>query len=387
MRIVIAPDSFKECASSLEVCRAIEEGLRRVLPEADLVSVPMADGGEGTVDALVAATSGDYVEAEVRGPLGEPLRARYGVLGGGRTAVIEMAAASGLALVPQALRDPGITTTLGTGDLIRHAVEGGAERIILGIGGSATNDGGAGMAQALGYSLRGRNGVELEPGGLALAQLEDVNENEAPGLLNGVEVVAACDVDNPLCGPRGASLVYGPQKGATPELARRLDEALLHFGRIVEGQLGIKVLDVPGAGAAGGLGAGVLAFARGRLRPGVEVVAEAVGLAELLDGAGLVITGEGRLDGQSRYGKTPVGVARLAKERGIPVVAFAGALGPDYRTVYTEGIDAAFSVSPGPMDLDEAMERVIELLADAVEAFARSWRAAKGLGVPGGRDG
>lgn len=378
MRIVIAPDSFKECASAEEVAGALAAGFRRALPTAELALVPMADGGEGTVDALVAATGGSTVEVEVPGPLGERVHARYGLLGDGCTAVIEMAAASGLALIPRTRRDPRITTTYGTGELMRHALDGGMRRLILGIGGSATNDGGAGMAQALGFSCTNEQGEELPPGGAALAQLSRIDGSRAHPALAACEVLVACDVDNPLCGPKGASRVYGPQKGATPDLALELDAALRHFGDIVEDQLGVAVLDMPGAGAAGGLGAGLVAFTGGTLRPGVEVVAEACNLAERMKGADLVITGEGRLDGQTVFGKTPVGVARIAKTQGIPVIAVAGSLGDGYETVYDHGIDAALAICSGPMDLSEAVARSPALLSDAGETIARIWRVARG---------
>jgi glycerate kinase len=379
MRIVIAPDSFKECAPAGVVAQAIARGVRRAMPEAEVVTVPMADGGEGTVDALVSATGGTLVEREVTGPLGEPVRAAYGILGNGSTAVIEMAAASGLELVPVNRRDPRIATTRGTGELIRDALDHGVGRIIVGIGGSATNDAGAGMAQALGYRLLDADGKELEPGGSALARLDHIDGAERRRGLDTCQVLVACDVSNPLCGPNGASLVYGPQKGATPEVAAELDAALRHFGGVVEAQLGVRVYDVPGAGAAGGLGAGLIAFANGVPRPGVEIVAEACGLRERIAGADLVITGEGRLDGQSAQGKTPVGVARIATECGVPVIAVAGALGPGYEAVYDRGIDAAFSICKGPMSIEFAMNHVEELLEAAAEAIARTWLRARRL--------
>jgi glycerate kinase len=383
MRVVIAPDSFKECTPAAAVAKALAEGWRRVFPEDDLRLVPMADGGEGTVDALVAATGGQYVRVPVTGPLGEPVEAVYGLLGDAKTAVIEMASASGLPRVPLERRDPRTATTYGTGELIRHALENGARRIIIGIGGSATNDGGAGMAQALGYGFYDDQGRPLPPGGAALARLARIDASSPHPGLAACDIQVACDVDNPLCGPRGASRVYGPQKGATPEMVEELDAALRHFGAVIGRELGVSVMDLPGAGAAGGLGAGLMAFAGGRLRPGVELVADACGLAEHMRGAGLVITGEGRLDGQSAHGKTPVGVARLAKAQGVPVVAVAGALGEAYGVVYEQGIDAAWSISPGPMTLDEAMEKALPLLTRTAEAVARTWRAARTQGAAG----
>lgn len=377
MRFVVAPDSFKECAPASVVARAIAEGLAKACPEAEIDVAPMADGGEGTVDSLVTATGGSIIDLEVTGPLGEPVQAMYGVLGDGSTAVIEMASASGLALVPASRRDPRVTTSRGTGELLRHALDRGVSRIIVGIGGSATNDAGAGMAQALGYSLRDAQGNELPPGGAALARLARLDATARRRGLESCEILVACDVSNPLCGPEGASAVYGPQKGATPEMTRELDDALKHFAVVVAEHFGIQVEAMPGGGAAGGLGAGLVAFAGARLRPGVEIVAEAFDLARRIEGSDLVITGEGRLDGQSVKGKTPVGVARLAKRLGVPCVAIAGALGPGYEAVYPEGITAALSLCTGPMSSEYAMEHVETLLAQAGEAVARMWTAAR----------
>jgi len=335
----------------------------------------MADGGEGTVEALVAATGGTMIACNVTGPLGEPVTASYGMLGDGVTAAIEMAAASGLPLVPRDRRDPTKTTTRGTGELMADALERGVRRIIVGIGGSATTDGGAGMAQALGYSLRDSAGDELPYGGAALANLSTIDPaNRHPGL-GQCEILVACDVTNPLCGPEGAARVYSPQKGASPADVELLDAALEHFGRCIQDQLDFDVFRLPGAGAAGGLGAGLAAFVGGQLRPGVTLVAEACGLREKMNRADLVITGEGRLDGQSIHGKTPVGVARIAQEQGIPVIAIAGALGPGYEQLYEHGINAAFSICPGPITLDEAMAHVRELLARSAEAVLRAWLA------------
>lgn len=374
MRIVIAPDSFKESASAARVCAAIERGLRRAMPSAEIVAVPMADGGEGTVDALVAATQGTRTPVWVRGPLGDPVDASYGMSGDGETAFIEMAAASGLPLVPADRRDPGVATTYGTGELLRHALDAGVSRVVMGVGGSATNDGGAGLAQALGYALLDEQGRELEPGGLALAQLARIDSGGSHPRLCDVDIRVAADVDNPLCGPTGASYVYGPQKGADAALVEKLDGALHHFAAIIERDLGVSVLDVPGAGAAGGLAAGLIAFTGARLSPGVELVAEACGLARTMEGADLVITGEGRLDNQSLSGKTPVGVARLAKEQGIEVVAFAGILEADEGALRKAGIDAAYAIGPPEMEVGERIARVDELLEEASARFGHEWK-------------
>ncbi len=378
MRVVIAPDSFKECLSASDVCRAIAEGWRAVFTDAELDLVPMADGGEGTVDALVSATGGMKRSVVVTGPLGERVEAAYGVLGDGTTAVIEMATASGLGLVPPERRDPRMTTTRGTGDLIRDALERGATRMIVGIGGSATNDAGAGMAQALGYSLRDADGAELPPGGAALARLARIDiSGRHPGLAS-CTIRVACDVQASLCGPTGASFMFGPQKGATAEAIEELDTALCHFAEIVEAQMGMAVLALPGGGAAGGLGAGLVAFAGARLESGVALVADACGLSERIAGADLVITGEGRLDGQTVYGKTPAGVARLARQRGVPAIAFAGALGPGFEQLYDIGIDAMFAIADAPISREDSMARAHELLRTTTESVARLWRIAKG---------
>ena len=377
MRIVIAPDSFKECASATVVAEAIAVGLRRVLPDAELDLVPMADGGEGTVEALVAATGGTTVERTVTGPMGARVNAAYGVLGDGSTAVIEMAAAAGLALVPPERRDPLTATTRGVGELMAVALDRGTTRIIIGIGGSATNDAGAGMAQALGYSLTDASGNELPPGGIALSQLARIDGARRHPGLDACEVLVACDVCNRLCGVGGASLVYGPQKGASPEGALELDAALHRFGEIAARHLGSDVLDLPGAGAAGGLGAGLVAFAGGRLEPGVELVARACRLAERIEGADLVITGEGRLDGQTAHGKTPLGVALIAKARGVPAIAIAGSVGEGLTPLHGLGIDAAFSICTGPMSLEQAVSDAPALLGGTAEAIARTWLAAR----------
>lgn len=377
MKIAIAPDSFKECLTADEVAGAIEEGVRRALPDCVTVCVPMADGGEGTVDALIAATNGRIVELTGTGPMGTPVATRYGLLGDGESAVIEMAAVSGLPLVRTEERDPRIATTYGTGELLCDALNRGASRIIIGLGGSATNDGGAGAAQALGVSLRDAAGRELPWGGAALARLATIDLSRRHPRLNQCVLEAACDVDNPLCGPTGASRVYGPQKGAGPKVVEELDAALRHFGDIIEAQLGVPVLDVPGAGAAGGLGAGLVAFAGGVLRPGVDIVADACKLTSRIAGAELVITGEGRIDAQTPHGKTPAGVAKAARQLGIPVVAIAGSLGPGYDAVHDCGIREVIPIQSGTMSLAEAMARAPELLAAAAERVARAWADAR----------
>ncbi len=376
MKVIVAPDKFKGSLSAPEAARAIARGVARAAPEASIDRVPMADGGEGTVEALVESTGGEYREVLVTGPLGAPILARFGRLGDGRTAVIEMASASGLVLVPLDRRDPLRASTFGTGELIRSAVEGGADRLIVGIGGSATNDGGAGMAQALGFRLLDADGLDLPPGGGPLDRLDRIVKGD-PDLLLGITVEVACDVDNPLCGIRGASRIYGPQKGANPSQVEALDRNLAHFARILERDLGIEVADRPRSGAAGGLGAGLMAFARGTLGPGVSLVIDAVDLLGRLRGADLCLTAEGALDGSSAFGKTAVGVSRLARSIGCPTLALAGSIGPGAEDVLLEGIDAYLSLCPGPITLEEAMNRAEELLEAAAEQATRAFLAGR----------
>lgn len=371
MRIIIAPDSFKESASAERAAAALASGLRRGMPDAELEVIPMADGGEGTVDALVAATAGRKVTATVSGPLGELVAAEYGVLGDGVTAVIEMAAASGLELLPENHRDPRLTTTRGTGQLILDALGRGLRKFVMGIGGSATNDAGAGMAQALGYRLLDAQGLDLPPGGAALARLERIDPTGRYPALAQSEFAVACDVTNPLCGPVGASRVFSPQKGADEPAVAELEQALQHFAAVVERDLGVTIIDAPCGGAAGGLGAGLMAFCGAKLLPGVEVVAQACRLEERMAGADLVITGEGRLDSQTVGGKTPVGVARIAKKLGIPVLAVAGALGEGHEILYGLGIDAMFAITDFPQTLTDAMARCEASLERTGENLAR----------------
>jgi len=355
MIIVIAPDSYKESLTALEVATQIEAGFREVFPEAQYRKLPMADGGEGTVSALVAATGGRLQAAEVSGPLGAPVQAFYGMTGDGKTAVIEMAAASGLALVPPGLRNPLKTTSFGTGELIKAALDAGAEHLIIGIGGSATNDGGAGMLQALGAKLLDRSGGQIGFGGGSLAFLERIDVSCLDPRLKTCRIEAACDVDNLLTGPKGASAVFGPQKGATPEMVVTLDENLTRYAALIARDLGVQLDRVAGAGAAGGMGAALLAFFGAELRPGIEIIVEAVGLDALVRDADLVITGEGRIDSQSIHGKTPIGVARLAKRYGKPVLAIAGCLSSDVGVVHEHGIDAVFSVLSQPGTVEQAL--------------------------------
>ncbi len=373
MKIVIAPDSFKESMTALQAADAIERGWKQVLPDGEFVKVPMADGGEGTVQSLVDATNGSIRKRSVTGPLGTQVDAFYGILGDGKTTVIEMAAASGLHLVPAEERNPLVTTTKGTGELILAAVEEGAENIIIGIGGSATNDGGAGMAQALGARLLDKSGTDLQPGGGSLANLERIDISQVDDRLKSVSFMIACDVNNPLTGEKGASAVFGPQKGATPEMVRTLDQNLGHYAGIIQRDLGKDIETIPGAGAAGGLGAGLLAFLSAELRPGIDIVIEASGLEDKVSGADLVITGEGKIDSQTIYGKTPIGVAAVAKKYDIPVIAIAGFAGPDADVVFDHGIDALFSIVPGPVSLAEAFENAETNTERVSRNIAKVW--------------
>ena len=378
MKIVIAPDSFKESLTALEVANAIADGIAEVVPDAECLRLPVADGGEGTVRALVDESGGQIIVQSVTGPLGPPVEAFFGLLGDGRTAVIEMAAASGLELVAPADRDPMRATTRGTGELIRAALDRGVRRVVIGLGGSATNDGGAGMAQALGARLLDADGEEIGPGGGALAALRTIDISALDPRLSDLEVQAACDVTNTLTGEKGASAVFGPQKGATPEMVATLDANLGHFGRLIEAQLGQEVMGLPGGGAAGGLGAGLSAFVGATLRPGIEIVLDLVDFDARLDGADLVITGEGRIDGQSVHGKTPVGVARRAHARGIPVVVLAGSVGEGYEGVFAEGITAVFPIVSGPQSLDDALRTGAANLSRSARNLMAVWQTAKG---------
>ena len=375
MKLVIAPDSFKESLSALAVASAIARGWRTVYPDADIRICPMADGGEGTVDAVLAARDGERRELTVCGPLGQPVRAHWGWLQDSQ-AVIEMAAASGLHWVEPAQRDACITTSYGTGEMILAALDAGARRITLGIGGSATNDGGAGVLQALGVRFLDAANEPLTAGGAALINLQRIELDGLDPRLAEVEILVAADVDNPLCGPQGASHVFGPQKGATPQQVEQLDRALGHFADIMAATLGEDHREVPGVGAAGGLGFAARAILGATFRPGIEMVAELSGLAAAMQGADLVITGEGRLDHQSLHGKTPVGVARVAKAAGVPVIALAGSLGDGYQRVYEAGIEAAFSLAPGPVSLEQAMADADCLLQSRAADIARLWRLA-----------
>ncbi|USG64956.1 glycerate kinase [Brevibacillus ruminantium] len=375
MKVVIAPDSFKGSLSAFDVATAVESGIKKVLPEATTVLVPVADGGEGTMESLVAATKGRKVEVTVTGPLHTPVEAAYGILGDQVTCVIEMASASGLYLVPAEKRNPLITTTYGTGELIKQALDDGCRRFILGIGGSATNDGGIGMLQALGMKLLDSEGNPVGFGGGVLEQIVTIDDSEFDSRILEAEFLIASDVQNPFVGPHGASHVFGPQKGATPEMVERLDRSLGLWADLVEAKTGIRLHDMAGAGAAGGLGGAFQAFFPARMRRGIDIVIEYTELGKHLDDADLVITGEGQIDFQTASGKTPMGVAQEAQLRGVPVFVLAGSIGRGIDTLYQFGIHSIHSIINAPMSLEDAMKRAPELLEQAAEQVFRTYLA------------
>ena len=370
MKILIASDSFKGSLSSIEVADNLEIGLRRIYADAEIFKLPVADGGEGTVDTLVSGMGGSLVRTEVVGPSGNLIESGFGILPGGE-AIIEMAAASGLTLVKDGKLDPMNTTTYGTGQLILKALEMGCKRIYIGIGGSATNDGGMGMAQALGVSFKDFRGNELNYGGGALKDIETIDITGRTKLLDGAEIIIMSDVTNPLCGEKGASRVYGPQKGADPEMVDAVDRNLHRYAETIKEFIELDVLDMPGSGAAGGLGAGLVAFCNGRLERGIEMILDILKFEEKVVGADIVITGEGRIDSQSSYGKVPSGVARRAIAKGVPVIAIAGGLGDGYEALYETGVKLILPVVDRPMTLEEAMRDAKRLVADTGERIAR----------------
>ncbi|WP_312283038.1 glycerate kinase [Pseudescherichia sp.] len=379
MKIVIAPDSYKESLSALDVATAIEQGFREIFPQAEYIKLPVADGGEGTVEAMVAATQGRIVEVTVTGPLGTQVEGFYGLSGDEQSAFIEMAAASGLELVLPEQRNPLITTSWGTGELIRHALDAGVKHIIIGIGGSATNDGGAGMVQALGAKLLDSEGNPLGQGGGALETLARIDISELDRRLHDCRIEVACDVTNPLTGKEGATAIFGPQKGATPEMITRLDAALAHYAELIKRDLDLDVLDLAGGGAAGGMGAALFAFCGAELRQGIEIVTDALHLDRYVAEADLVITGEGRIDSQTVHGKVPVGVAKVAKCYNKPVIGIAGSLTADVGVVHEHGIDAVFSVIYGICTLDDALKNAAENVRMTARNVAAVLKAGQAL--------
>lgn len=378
MRIVIAPDSFKESLSAANVAQAIASGVRDVMPHADIVCVPMADGGEGSLDAILAATSGQRRLAQVQNANNQPCTAAWGWLDNGQ-AFIEMATAAGLEQIPPQKRKPLEATSYGVGQLIRHALDAGAHRIVLGLGGSATNDAGAGLLQALGASLLDHHGNELSLGGAALQELAALSLDGLDPRLKDVVFELAVDVDNPLCGPQGASAIFGPQKGASADEVAVLDAALAHFARICSVHFNKDEQNLPGMGAAGGLGFAVKTCFQANFRPGVDLVAELTGLEQAMTGTDLVFTGEGRMDAQTLLGKTPAGVARCARRHGVPVIALVGSLGEGYEALYKAGITAAFSLTPGPITLEQACQQSPTYLRQRTGDCMRLWLSGSNL--------
>lgn len=370
-KYVVAPDSFKESMTAKEVCDAMEKGIKKADSTAEVIKVPMADGGEGTVDSLVDATNGKRVIVEVTGPLGNKISAYYGILGNGTTAVIEMAKASGLEIVEKKKRNPMITTTFGTGELIRDALDHNVKEIIIGLGGSSTNDGGSGMAQALGAKLLDQNNYQISFGGGNLDKLDKIDISNLDSRLQDVKIILASDVTNPLIGKDGASRVFGPQKGATPEMVEKLENNLQHYAKIIKRDLNKNVASVSGAGAAGGLGAGLMAFTTCKMRQGVDIAIEVTKLEEKVKSADYVFTGEGGTDFQTKFGKTPYGVAKLGKKYHKPVISLAGYLGEGIDSLYSEGFTAIFGIIPGACDLSTALKNGPSNVARATENIVR----------------
>ena len=379
MRFIVAPDSYKGSLSAVEVSVAIEEGILSVFPNAIVKKIPIADGGEGTVEAIVHAMKGAIVKTSATDPLGNMVSSYWGLLKDRQTAIIEVAAASGLLLVPESARNPLIATSYGTGQLIQEALDHGARKLIIGLGGSATNDGGIGMLQALGGRFLDEFGEELKLGDAVLQRMKKIDMSRLDPRLKEANILIACDVDNPLCGKQGASAVYGPQKGATPEMVEQLDYALFHYSEVARAVTGRNAAIQPGAGAAGGIGAALLFFTNARLKPGVEIILETVGFERLLRDADVVFTGEGRTDGQTANGKAPVGVAKLALKFGIPTICLSGSLGDGCEDVYEKGIDGLASIVPGPMSLEMCMDHGAPLIRAAAARICRILHAGMRL--------
>ena len=371
MKILVAPQEFKGSISALSASEAAKNGILRVFPEAEVVLCPVADGGDGTLETLVEVSGGEVRTCSVQNPIGETIQAQWGAMGDGVTAVIEMARTSGLALLSLDERDPLNASTYGLGQAISEALDEGFRKFIVGIGGSATNDAGAGMAQALGANLLDDRGNTISFGGAALTSLQTVDISNMDSRIKDSKFLVACDVSNPLTGEEGASAVYGPQKGATPEMVKRLDDALSNFATVVKKDLKKDVSEMSGAGAAGGLGAGMMAFMGAELKAGVDIVLDTVNLRDKLSSVDLVITGEGGMDFQTIYNKAPIGVARIASEHNIPTIAIAGLLGSNFKIVHEHGIRAATSLVNGPITLEEASDRAFELISDSVEESLR----------------
>ncbi|MGE8539289.1 MAG: glycerate kinase [Acinetobacter sp.] len=357
LTFVLAPDSFKESMSAAQACQAMQRGIQKVLPDALCIHVPMADGGEGTVDALISSSKGHYIRCEVMGPLaGQRIQTYFGLIDAGKTAIIEMAKANGIELLEPARRNPLLTSTYGTGEMIRSALDLGVSKIIIGLGGSVTNDAGAGMAQALGARFLDKNHQQVGLGGGQLNQIQSIELSELDQRLKQVEIWIASDVNNPLCGEHGASYVFGPQKGATPEMLKQLDQNLSHFADLVARQIGREHRHIAGAGAAGGLGFALMAFTAASIRSGVELMIEQLELAEKIAQADYVLTGEGKIDHQTKLGKTPFGVAQVAQRFNKPVLAFAGLVGDGIESLYESGFSRIIGINPPDCSLQEALK-------------------------------
>jgi glycerate kinase len=377
MNILIAPDSFKDCMSSREVAKNIETGIKNVMPDAGIKILPLADGGEGTVEALVDATKGEIRKVQAHDPLMRKIDSFIGILGDKKTVVIEMAAASGIELLKESERNPWITTTYGTGELINHALDAGCKNLVIGIGGSSTNDAGVGMVQALGGKFIDSAGKEIGYGGGCLGEISEIDISDLDSRIKNCSILVACDVDNPLYGEKGAAMVYSPQKGAGPEMAVKLDRNLRHFAELVKQTLHIDIAGIPGSGAAGGIGAGLMAFMGARLKPGFEIVKDIVRLEEEMEKADIVITGEGKIDYQTQYGKAPFGVAQIAVKYKKPVAALAGILGERYEELYSRGFDMIIPIAEESMDLEESIRKADILIQSATERIIRVINAGR----------
>ncbi|GGE27881.1 glycerate kinase [Pullulanibacillus camelliae] len=374
MNVILSPDSFKGCLSSVQVCQAMARGIKKATPDAEITCIPMADGGEGTTTSLVAATEGDFMkDLSVHDPLGRPIKASYGVTGDGKTAIIELAAASGLDLLEASELDPRLASTLGTGELILDALDQGLRSFIICLGGSATNDGGTGLLKALGFRFLDQAGDELSEGGWALKHLQAIDMTQADARLKESHFQIACDVSNPLIGNYGASAVFGPQKGATPEMISALDQALARFADVVEQDRGLRLHDLKGAGAAGGTAAGLLAFLNAELVSGIELVKQTIGFDDRIQNnrPDLILTGEGKIDAQTSFGKVIAGICQSAKPLHIPVIALAGATSDELAPLHEAGLAAAFSIADGPLTLEESIERAETLIEKTTEQVIR----------------
>ena len=371
MKILIAPQSYKGSISAIKVAEAIKQGALNIFPDIKSLIIPVADGGDGTLETLVESTNGTIHNSNATGPLGNSIPVIWGTLGDSKTAIIEMARISGLALVPQNKRNPYYTTSYGLGEIIKEALDLDYRKFIIGIGGSATNDGGAGMAQALGAKLTDENKKPIDLGGLALNEITKIDISGIDPRINESEILVACDVNNPLCGPNGASFIYGPQKGASPEMVKTLDDALYHFGSQLIRDTGINIMEIEGAGAAGGIGGGMGGFLDAKLKPGIEIVLDSLDFDKSLKNVDLVITGEGQIDFQTVFSKAPIGVAKHAKKYNIPVIAICGSLGENYQDVHSHGIDAVIPIIPKPMDLKNASDNAYELIKNTSEQIFR----------------